>query len=94
MAKKNDVEKMAFAEILLNRTLAYQAAVAVHTLKDLLDLDVQELRLVVEPTREDTPGKYCVTCTIESLGLPQPHSVVVEVQPDKSVKRASPRKKK
>jgi hypothetical protein len=48
--------KKAFAEIILNRTLAYQAAVAVHTLKDLLDLDVQELRLVVEPLREDLPA--------------------------------------
>jgi hypothetical protein len=91
---KTDLETIALAEIILNRTLAYQAALSVHTLKDLLDLDVQELRLVVAPLREDAPGKYCVTCTVETLGSSQPLSVAIEVQPDKSIKRVLPRKRK
>ena len=91
---KTDLGTIAFAEIILNRTLSYQAALAVHELKDWLNLDVEELRLVVSPLREDMPGKYCVTCTIESLGSSKPITVEVVVEPEKAIEPVSPRKKK
>lgn len=55
------------AETILNRTLAYQAATAVHELKDRLGLDVTELRLVVVPESVAMPGCYRVICTIGNL---------------------------
>jgi hypothetical protein len=61
---KPDFQTMARAELILNRTLSYQATVAVHALKDSLNLDVKELRLTVAPVRADRPGAYSVTCTI------------------------------
>jgi hypothetical protein len=91
---KIDLGTLAFAEIILNRTLAYQAALAVHELKDRLDLDVEELRLVVAPFREDMPGKNCVTCTIESLGSARPITVEAVVDPEKAVKPVSRSKRK
>src|SRR5713101_9117988 len=71
-------------EKILNRTLACQAAIAVHELKDQLDLDVAEIRLVVAPLSSDTPGCYRVTCTIANLVLPEPVSVEVIVRPDQA----------
>jgi hypothetical protein len=59
--KADNFAVLAKAERILNRTLAYQAAIAVHELKDLLDLDVQELRLTVTPANLDNPGCYRVT---------------------------------
>ena len=53
-----DVRILAKAEKILNRTLAYQAAIAVHELKDALGLDVEELRLVVAPISMEAPGAY------------------------------------
>jgi len=79
------VDSIAQAEKVLNRTLAYQAAIAVHELKDRLGLDVQELRLVVAPMRENAPGNYRVTCTIEALALPQSVSVQVVVRPEDAI---------
>jgi hypothetical protein len=58
---------VSHAEKILNRTLAYQAATAVHELKDLLGLDVAELRLIVVPESVAMPGCYRVICTIGSL---------------------------
>ena len=63
----DDVASIAKAEKILNRTLAYQAAIAVHELKAQLDLDVGELRLFVVPESADAPGSYRVVCTIVSL---------------------------
>jgi len=51
-----ELASIAEAEKLLNRTLVYQAAVAVHELKDRLNLDVAELRLVVAPVSSVAPG--------------------------------------
>ncbi len=62
-----ELTSIAEAENILNRTLAYQAAMAVHELKALLNLDVWELRLVVAPESPSLPGCYRVTCTIASL---------------------------
>lgn len=79
-----DAETIAKAEKILNRTLAYQAAIAVHELKDVLSLDVEELRLVVAPTME-TPGAYRVTCTIATLVTPGPVRLDLVVEPEKAV---------
>ena len=79
------IDSIAAAEKILNRTLAYQAATAVHELKDRLDLDVAEIRLVVAPLSSDTPGCYRVTCTIANLVLPEPVSVEVIVRPDQAI---------
>ena len=62
---------VAKAEKILNGTLAYQAAIAVHDLKDRLDLSVAELRLVVAPETPEAAGCYRVTCTIASLATPR-----------------------
>jgi len=67
-----ELGSIAEAEKLLNRTLVYQAALAVHELKDGLDLDVGELRLVVSPASSDAPGCYRVTWTIASPTEPNP----------------------
>jgi hypothetical protein len=83
--KADNFAVLAKAERILNRTLAYQAAIAVHELKDLLNLDVEELRLVVKPADVDNPGCYRVTCNIVSLETPQPISTDVVVQPEKAI---------
>jgi len=78
------IDSIAAAEKILNRTLAYQAATAVHELKDRLDLDIAEVRLVVAPLSSDAPGWYRVTCTIANLVLPEPVSMEVIVRPDQA----------
>ena len=62
-----EMARVAQAEKILNRTLAYQAAIAAHELKDQLDLCVRELRLVIVPESADAPGCYRAICTIVSL---------------------------
>ena len=59
-----EVQLLARAEAILNATLAYQAAAAVHRLKDELGIRVRELRLVVSEPTLQTAGTYLVTCTI------------------------------
>lgn len=76
-----EVQAISKAELILNRTLAYQAAIAVHALKEELDLDVEELRLSVSPSI-DTPGTYRVICTIETLAAPAPVMVELVVAPE------------
>ena len=78
------IDSIAAAEKILNRTLAYQAATAVHELKDRLYLDIAEIRLVVAPLSSDAPGCYRVTCTIANLVLPEPVSMEVIVRPDQA----------
>ena len=84
---------IAKAEKLLNRTLVYQAAVAVHELKDRLNLDVAELRLVVAPESAEAPGCYRVTCTIAGLTEPKPVKVDVLVRPDQAIAAAPGRQR-
>src|SRR6266498_1668618 len=88
-----EIDSIADAEKILNRTLAYQAAIAVHELKDRLDLDVAEIRLVVARVSSDSPGSYRVTCTIANLVLPEPVSVEVIVRPDQATGSAEERTK-
>jgi hypothetical protein len=80
-----ELASIAEAEKLRNRTLVYQAAVAVHELKDRLNLDVAELRLVVAPASAEAPGSYRVTCTIASLTEPKPVEVDVLVRPEQAI---------
>ena len=82
--KADNIAVLAQAERILSRTLAYQAAMVVHELKDLLDVDIQELRLAVTPPDLTNPGCYRVTCTIASLESPQPVGVDIVVQPEKA----------
>jgi hypothetical protein len=82
--------EIAKAERILNRTLAYQAAMAVHELKERLGLDVREIALTVAPLRADDVGAYRVVCTIKSLqseprpvdAAPQPSDVVLRIAGD------------
>ena len=80
-----DAEIIAKAEKILNRTLAYQAAIAVHELKEELGLDIEELRLVVAPVSMEAPGAYRVTCTIANLATPDPVVLDLVVAPEKAV---------
>ena len=84
MAKAR-IDSIAKAEKILNRTLAYQAAIAVHEISDALELDVAELRLVVAPHSRDTPGCYQVTCTIESLEAGEPVTLDVLIKPEEAL---------
>ena len=82
---KSSVGVLAKAERILNQTLAYQAAIAIHDLKDRLDLDIDELRLVVTPAPAEEPGSYRVTCTIVSVATPQPVTLDVVLLPEKAI---------
>jgi hypothetical protein len=50
---KSDVELIAKAEAVLDRTLAHQAAQAVHELKATLGIDIQQINLEVRPVPND-----------------------------------------
>jgi len=76
---------IAEAEKILNRTLAYQAAITVHELKERLNLDVAELHLVVAPASLDAQGCYRVICTIESLASSTPVTLQAIVRPEQAV---------
>jgi hypothetical protein len=80
-----DVEVIARAERILNRTLAYHAAIAVHALKDDLGLDVQELSLVVTPLSFDTPGTCRVVCSITRVAAEEPIVLDLVVSPEKAI---------
>jgi hypothetical protein len=67
MTRPDAIATIAEAEAILNRTLAYQAAIAVHELKARLNVEVTELRLTVAPPVLERPGSYRVTCTIAGL---------------------------
>lgn len=80
-----DLELIAQGELLLNRVLSYQAAIAVHHLKAELGLDVQELTMSVAPLSSDTFGVYRVVCTIVRAGTPDPIVLESVVAPGKAV---------
>lgn len=63
---------VAQAEKIISSTLAYQAPIVVHKLKDRLDLDVAELKLFVMTHVVTEPGGYRVVCTLVSLVMPKP----------------------
>jgi hypothetical protein len=76
---KSDVELIAKAEAVLDRTLAYQAAQAVHELKANLGIDIQQINLAVGPMPNDT-GIYRVVCTILSFGATEPLEIQLAVR--------------
>jgi len=78
-------EVIAKAERYLNRVLGYQAAIAVHQLRDDLDIDVEELSLTVAPISNEALGVYRVVCTIVRASSPKPIVVEVVVEPEKAV---------
>jgi len=80
-----EIEMIARAEAILNRTLAYQAAAVVHRLKEELDLDVEALSLLVAPLSTEAPGTYRVTCTIASLVTTEPLVLDLVIEPDKEI---------
>jgi len=64
--QRDQVQLISKAEAVLDRTLAYQAAQAVHELKVSLGIDISEIRLAVSVVPQ-SPGAYRVSCAI---GLP------------------------
>jgi hypothetical protein len=66
MADEN-VPRYAKAELYLNETLAYQAAIAVHHLRQYYGLEVKQLTLVVAPDDPRHPGTVHVTCSLHSV---------------------------
>jgi len=80
-----DVEVIARAERFLNRVLAYQAAIAVHQLKDDLGVDVEELTLSVVPISPDAVGIYRVVCTVIRASGPEPVVLDLVIEPEKAI---------
>ena len=79
------IQVYAKAEALLNATLAYQAAIAVHQLKDFLGLHVKELHLSVAPYDPNHPSTVRVTCTIHTLEAESPIEISMTVDPSKAL---------
>jgi hypothetical protein len=73
---KLDAELVSKAEAVLDRTLAYQAAQAVHELKATLGIDIQQINLAVS-AMSDVPGSYRVVCTVLSVGAMQPVEILL-----------------
>jgi hypothetical protein len=76
---KSDVELIAKAEAVLDRTLAYQAAQAIHELKANLGIDIQQINLAVSPMPHDT-GVFRVVCTIVSLTATEPIEIELTIR--------------
>jgi len=72
------LQSYAKAEAILNRTLAYHAAMAVAAIKDALGITIQEMRLVVGETRN---CGFEVTCSLESVAPQQTVENQTEVTP-------------
>jgi hypothetical protein len=85
----HDIELIAKGERLLNRVLGYQAAIAVHQLKDELGLDVEELTLTVLPLSSEAVGTYRVVCTIVRASGPEPIVLELIVEPERVLGKAS-----
>lgn len=82
---ERDIQLIAQGERLLNRVLGYQAAIAVHQLKEDLGLDVEELTLSVLPISSEAVGAYRVVCTIVRASEPEPIVLELVVEPEKAV---------
>jgi len=80
-----DFDVIAKAERFLNSVLGYQAAIAVHQLRDDLGLDVEELTLTVAPTSQEAVGVYRVICTIVRANVPEPIVLELLVDPETAV---------
>lgn len=81
----SDVQLIAKAEAVLDRTLAYQAAQAVHELKVTLAIDIRQINLEVSPAPHDSTH-YRVVCTVLRHGDARPLQVEVLVPGPDAVK--------
>ena len=81
MAKDDGVGTYAQAETYLNETLAYQAASAVHHLRDKFGLEIKQLQLNVEPDDPRHPGVVHITCTVHSVRERTPIQLHIAVDP-------------
>ncbi|MGH9550401.1 MAG: hypothetical protein ACRD3W_13545 [Terriglobales bacterium] len=75
----------AKAEAYLNRTLAYQAAIAVHHLKEEYNIEVQQLALNVAPVDVRHPGMLHVTCTLQSVRNEPALEIQVGIDPNAAI---------
>ena len=78
---KDRVAVYAKAEVYLNETLAYQAASAVHHLRDQCGLEIEELLLTVAPDDPHHPGIVHITCTVHSVREKAFLQMVVAIDP-------------
>lgn len=69
------------AESYLNEVLAYQAASAVHPLREKYGLEIQQLNLTVAPDDPHHPGVVHVTCTVHSVRERALLQIVVAIDP-------------
>jgi hypothetical protein len=76
---KSDIELIAKAEAVLDRTLAYQAAQAVHELKATLGIEIQQINLEVSPMPNDA-ASYRAVCTIVNLTTKGPLEILLTVK--------------
>jgi hypothetical protein len=66
---ESNVQLIARAEKILDRTLAYHAAQAVHDLRETLGIDIEQIQLSAKPMPNDSTC-YRVVCTITTLAAP------------------------
>jgi hypothetical protein len=76
---KSEFELIAEAEAILDETVAYEAARAVHQLKKRLGIDVQQINLEVRPVPNDA-GSYHAICTILSIAPKNPLEIKLTVR--------------
>ena len=77
-AAADSLQRCAKGEAILNRTLAYHAAMAVAEINDTLGITIREMRLVVAETRN---RGFEVTCSLESAAPQQSVETQTEVTP-------------
>ena len=75
------ISAYAKAETYLNETLAYQAASAVHYLRDRYGLEIEQLQLTVAPDDPHHPGVVHITCTVHSVREQAPLRLHIAVDP-------------
>jgi hypothetical protein len=76
---KSEVELIAEAEAILDETVAYEAARAVHQLKRRLGIDIKQINLEVRPVSDDA-GSYHAICTILSVAPKNPLEVKLTIR--------------
>jgi hypothetical protein len=76
---KSEFELIAEAEAILDETVAYEAARAVHQLKRRLGIDIKQINLEVRPVSDDA-GSYHAICTILSVAPKNPLEIKLTVR--------------
>ena len=77
----DELVNYAKAETYLNETLAYQAASAVHHLREKYGLEIEQLHLSVAPDDPHHPGVVHITCTVHSVRKQTPLQIHVAIDP-------------